>query len=206
MLDTQGSNSIVHLKPSYKPLNDEFSSASTHAMLSATRRELATNGWRNFDLQNVMDDTRSGMAILDKKWSSLAELAVDSVLDVLEPPSIEPRLPLVEQLSRLVDPFADMARASSGVNLVRGMLLAAADDHAAGTLFRNHLNSQFRRPLKQILAQAAAAKQIRQTYDIDFAVEILFGPLWHRVLITRSPLTETAVTRAVTGLMDHLSV
>lgn len=206
MLDTAPSNSIVHLQPSYKPLNDEFSSASTHAMLSATRRELASNGWREFNLQNVMNDTRSGMAILDKKWSSLAELAVDSVLDVLEPPSIESRLPIVEQLCRLVDPFADMSRAASGMNLVRGMLLAAADDQAAGTLFRNHLNTHFRRPLKQILAQAAAAKKIRQTYDIDFAIEILFGPLWHRVLITRAPLSEAAVTRAVTGLMDHLSV
>ena len=204
MLDTATSNSIIEFHPSYKPLNDEFSSASTHALMSATRRELAENGWRGFDLRNVMNNTKSNVTMLDQKWESLAELAVESVLDIVEHPSVELHLLLVEQLSRLIDPFADMARASTGVNLLRGLLLAAGDDQTAGIMFRDHLNRNFRRPLKQILSEGAARKEVRHTYDVDLAMDILFGTLWHRVLIMRGPLSETTITRAVTATMDHL--
>ncbi|MAP95652.1 MAG: hypothetical protein CMK07_11940 [Ponticaulis sp.] len=204
MLSTARSDSIVEFQPSYKPLDDEYSSASQHALMSATRRELARNGWRDFDLGNVMADTKSGITVLDKKWGSTAELVVDSVLDIIENPTVEPTLPLTEQLCRLVDPIADMGRVSSGANLLRGLLTASTDQDAAGAMFRAFLNQTFRRPLKQILAEAAAAKKIRRTYDVDLAMEILFGTLWHRVLVMRAPLSEAAITRAVTATLDHL--
>ena len=204
MLNANSSDSIVQFQPSYTPLNDEYSSASKHALMAATRRELARAGWREFNLGNVMNDTKSSIAVLDQKWSGIAELVVDSVLDVVEPPSVEPRLAVTEQLCRLVDPFADMARASSGVGLLRGVLLAAADDKHAGVMFREYLNDSFRGPLKQILADAASRGETRRSYDVDLAMEILFGTLWHRVLIMRAPLSETAITRAVTATLDHL--
>lgn len=204
MLSSQTANSIVQFEPSYKALNDEYRSASTHALMAASRRELAETGWRNFDLKHVMENTNSSVTILDSNWSSIAELVVDSVIDIIEAPSVDTHLSLVEKMCRLVDPIADMARAGSGTALLRGMILAASDDPQAGVRLRNFLNTQFRKHLKQILAEAAAQKKIHKTYDVDLAMEILFGTLWHRVLVMRAPLSETAVTRAVTATLDHL--
>ena len=58
MLNANSSDSIVQFQPSYTPLNDEYSSASKHALMAATRRELARAGWREFNLGNVMNDTK----------------------------------------------------------------------------------------------------------------------------------------------------
>lgn len=179
-------------------------SASRNAIMAAAREEIRRSGWRDFDLQSALNHVKAPIAQIEEYWPSTACLVVDAVLDVLETPVISDHHPLNEQLARLIDPVVDMARSGSDAILMRSALLAAADEADANKLFRAHINDHFKRPLKQVLATARAKKEIRQLYDVDMAMELLFGPLWHRLIVLRAPFPESTSINAVTGLMDHL--
>lgn len=178
--------------------------ASKNAVMAAAREEIRRSGWREFSLPDALSHVKTHQAQLEEWWPTTACLVVDAALDVLEAPAINESLSLNEQLARIIDPVVDMARSGTDAILLRSAILAAADDRDANTLLRNHFNTHFKRPLKQVLATARARKDIRQLYDVDMAMEILFGPLWHRLIVLRAPFPDATTINAVTGLMDHL--
>ncbi|WP_293611483.1 TetR-like C-terminal domain-containing protein [Ponticaulis sp.] len=195
---------VVDFSPRFSEEKVFRGRASRNAVMAAARDEIAHSGWREFDLARVLNKAKATEQCIAEWWATPACLVVEAVLDVVENPTVEDSLPLPEQLSRIVDPMAEMANAGQGAQLLRTAVLAAADDKEAGAIFRNHLNLNFRKPLKQILASAAAKKKVRRDYDVDMVFDILFGPFWNRVVVMRSPFSETSLMRAVTGTLDHL--
>ena len=60
------------------------------------------------------------------------------------------------------------------------------------------------KPLKAVLAEAAVRGKIKRDWDIDTACELLFGPLWHRMVLMRGPLPEVIALRASQSMLAAL--
>lgn len=180
------------------------SAASKRAIFEAARSELAEGGWRQFSADRLSRRARASKQTIYRWWPSLAALAVEATLDLIEPPRVGPGVELDVQLTRFLEPLSELARKGDGAHLLRSGLLAAADDAAAGEVYRKWFNGVFRAPLKAVLAEAAMRGKIRKDWDIDVACELLFGPVWHRVVILRGPLPEAVTKRAANSLMQAL--
>ncbi|MFC6198103.1 TetR/AcrR family transcriptional regulator [Ponticaulis profundi] len=180
------------------------SEASRMAILSAAREELKEQGWRNFSPDRLSKRAKASKQTIYRWWPSVASIAVEAALEDIDLPAIDPKLDLAEQLQAFVEPIVDIARVGDGAHLLRSALLAAADDPQGGEIFRNWFNTNFRRPLKTVLAEAAIRGKIRKDWDIDSATEMLFGPVWHRMVMMRGPLTEVVAIRASSSLISAL--
>ncbi|MAK59676.1 MAG: TetR family transcriptional regulator [Ponticaulis sp.] len=180
------------------------SEASKQAILSAAREELAESGWRNFSPDRLAKRARASKQTIYRWWPSIATIAVEAAISLIDDPVIASEKPIDVQLSQFITPIVELARVGDGAHLLRSALLAAADDSHAGEVFRGWFNGSFRKPLKATLAQAAVHGKIKRDYDIDATCEMLFGPVWHRMVLMRGPLPEIIALRSAQSVLAAL--
>lgn len=184
------------------------SEASTNAVLEAAYRELSEHGWRGFSVDRVAKTAKASKQTIYRWWKSAACLAVDAALGKLNAQKPAPAPPAVEVRDRiavLIEPLLLAVRTGDGAHAWRGALLAAADDHDAGEAFRSWFSESVKIPLRHILAEQALKGAIRRDWDIDLATELLFGPIWHRLIAMRGPVPESYSRRLVESVLKALS-
>jgi AcrR family transcriptional regulator len=182
------------------------SEASTNAVLVAAYVELSEHGWRGFSVDRVAKNAKASKQTIYRWWKSAACLAVDSALATLaEKPAAPTGNDVRERISALIEPMLVAVRTGDGAHAWRGALLAAADDQDAGEIFRAWFSESVKIPLRHILAEQALKGSIRRDWDIDLATELLFGPVWHRLIAMRGPVPEVYSRRLVESVLRALS-
>ncbi|HVY89834.1 MAG TPA: TetR/AcrR family transcriptional regulator [Hyphomonadaceae bacterium] len=184
------------------------SEASTNAVLEAAYVELSEHGWRGFSVDRVAKNAKASKQTIYRWWKSAASLAVDAALATLndQKPAVLPASADVkDRIAALVEPMLLAVRTGDGAHAWRGALLAAADDSEAGETFRAWFSESVKIPLRHILAEQALKGAVRRDWDIDLATEILFGPIWHRLIAMRGPVPEIYSRRLVDSVLKTLA-
>ena len=165
------------------------SEASKAAILEATRVEMAENGWRAFSVDSVAKRASASKQTIYRWWPSIGAMCVDAALALI-PDSPDGGRDPQERVTALIVPLEATARTGKGHAVLRVALLAAADDKEAGEVWRAWISRDIRQPLRMLLAELAGKRVIRRDFDLDEVVELLLGPLWHRLMIMRAPVRE----------------
>ncbi len=183
------------------------SEASTNAVLIAAYTELSEHGWRGFSVDRVAKNAKASKQTIYRWWKSAASLAVDAALATLSgrPAAAPATNDVRDRISALIEPMLVAVRTGDGAHAWRGALLAAADDQEAGETFRAWFSENVKIPLRHILAEQALKGHIRRDWDIDLATELLFGPVWHRLIAMRGPVPEVYSRRLVESVLKALS-
>lgn len=181
--------------------NAERSRASKAAILKATREELAENGWRSLSVDNIARRAKASKQTIYRGWASIGAMCVDAGLALI-PDSPGGAVDPVEKIMALVLPIEAAARTGAGHTVLRGTLIAASDDSEAGKTWRAWVNNDIRQPLRSILVELANKRVVSRDYDIDDAVEILIGPIVHRLLIRRAPVPEGLSRKLASDLIS----
>ncbi|MEM6667507.1 MAG: TetR/AcrR family transcriptional regulator [Pseudomonadota bacterium] len=165
------------------------SQESRTAILSATRDELAENGWRKFSVDSVAKRAKASKQTIYRWWPSVGAMCVDAGLELLPAAGRLGRDP-AERLTDIFLPLETAARTGTGHGVLRACFIAAADDGEAGDHWRAWLQENLRTPLRNVLAELTAKRVIRRDWDIDIAMQLMLGAFWHRMVIMRAPITE----------------
>ncbi|MEZ5985759.1 MAG: TetR/AcrR family transcriptional regulator [Hyphomonas sp.] len=165
------------------------SEESRAAILEATRAELAENGWRTFSVDSVAKRASASKQTIYRWWPSIGAMCVDAAL-ALVPDSPDGGRDPQERIAALIVPLEAAARTGNGHAVLRGALMAAADDKHAGEAWRAWMNRDIRQPMRMVLAELATKRVIRRDFDLDEVIEQLLGPLWHRICVIRAPVKE----------------
>lgn len=183
------------------------SEASTNAVLVAAYTELSEHGWRGFSVDRVAKNAKASKQTIYRWWKSAACLAVDAALATLaeKPAPVAANADVRDRITALIEPMLVAVRTGDGAHAWRGALLAAADDSEAGETFRGWFSESVKVPLRHILAEQALKGVIRRDWDIDLATELLFGPIWHRLIAMRGPVPESYSRRLVESVLKALS-
>ena len=182
------------------------SEASTNAVLVAAYTELSEHGWRGFSVDRVAKNAKASKQTIYRWWKSAACLAVDAALATLAGRSFPPAgTDVRDRISALIEPLLIAVRTGDGAHAWRGALLAAADDQDAGEIFRAWFSESVKIPLRHILAEQALKGSIRRDWDIDLATELMFGPIWHRLIAMRGPVPEVYSRRLVESVLRALA-
>ncbi|MEM7662246.1 MAG: TetR/AcrR family transcriptional regulator [Pseudomonadota bacterium] len=179
------------------------SESSQTAILEAVRSELSENGWRNFSVDNVARRASASKQTIYRWWPSIGTLCLDAALSLV-PQQPEGARDAAQRIAAIIAPIEATARTGDGNYVLRAALLAAADDESAGEKWRAWLKSEVRLPLRNVLAELSAKQVIRRDWDIEDAIDALVGPLWHRLLIMRSPIPEAYSLRQAENLLAAL--
>jgi AcrR family transcriptional regulator len=159
--------------------------------MDAAYVELSEHGWRGFSVDRVARNAKASKQTIYRWWKSAACLAVDAALGRLGE----------------VRPLAANGGAADVRDRVAALIepLAAADDQEAGEIFRGWFSESVKIPLRHILAEQALKGAIRRDWDIDLATELLFGPIWHRLIAMRGPVPESYSRRLVESVLKALA-
>lgn len=180
------------------------SEASTTAVLAAAYTELSEQGWRGFSVDRVAKNARASKQTVYRWWKTPACLALQSVLTRMQPPGAAPS-DAKDRIGALLEPLLLAVRTGDGAHAWRSALLAAADDQEAGAEFRSWFHEAVKLPLRQIFSELAIKNVIRRDYDIDHASELLFGPIWHRLIALRGPVPELYARRLVDSTLRAMA-
>lgn len=183
------------------------SEASTNAVLVAAYTELSEHGWRGFSVDRVAKNAKASKQTIYRWWKSAACLAVDAALATLtaRPAPLAATADVRDRIAALIEPMLLAVRTGDGAHAWRGALLAAADDGDAGETFRGWFSESVKVPLRHILAEQALKGVVRRDWDIDLATELLFGPIWHRLIAMRGPVPESYSRRLVESVLRALA-
>jgi AcrR family transcriptional regulator len=180
------------------------SEASADAVMEAAYAELIAHGWRDFSVDRLARNARASKQTVYRWWRSAACLAVDCVL-VRIPAARPAQGDARDRIAIVIEPILLSARTGDGAHALRAAVLAAADDQDAGEIFRAWMTERVRVPLRHVLAELALRGVIRKDWDIDMAVELLLGPVWHRLIALRGPVPEVYLRRLVDTMLRGLA-
>lgn len=179
------------------------SEASRAAILQATREELASSGWRKLSVDGIARTAHASKQTIYRWWPATGNMCMEAATALLQPASPGGADP-VERIASLLMPFETATRTGNGHAVLRGAMMAAADEKEAGETWRGWLKANVRAPLRLILAELAAKHKVRRDYDLDEAVNLLMAPAWHNLLIMRAPLKPGFSTEQAQRLLKLL--
>jgi AcrR family transcriptional regulator len=165
------------------------SSASRAAILRAAYQILRERGFAGFTVEGVAARAGAGKATIYRWWQSKGTLAIEAFLVAIAPRM--DAVPLTDSaladLRRQIHVAATIYRGRVG-QLLRELIALGQEDSGTSRALR----SQFVEPRRQAalgaLRRAQATGEIRADTDIEVLADALWGPIFHRLLVTRMTL------------------
>ncbi|WP_250030715.1 TetR/AcrR family transcriptional regulator [Paractinoplanes maris] len=173
---------------------------SRRAILDAALGLLGDTGYAKVTIEAIAARAGVGKQTIYRWWPGKGAVILDALVEnataVTLPDSgdLEADLRLVVRAT--VAEFAD-PRLSATTRALTAETLA--DDELAGQVRDRLLRPQLD-AVRDRLRAARGAGQIRAGADLDQAVELIFGPIFHRWLLRTGPLTDGYAD----GLVDHV--
>lgn len=166
------------------------SKASREKALAAARDILMTEGFGRLSIEAVAQRSGVGKPTIYRHWANASELAMAALMAGVEDEATGADEPLFTairaQLRILVRAFAT----TRGRQIA--MALAAADPDSEFTrAFRNRVILSSREVGRGLIERAAARGEIALSGDIDVILDMIYGPLFYRLLVGHRPLSET---------------
>jgi AcrR family transcriptional regulator len=180
------------------------STAARAAILHAAAAILDEGGATSLTMEGVAERAGVGKPTLYRYWRNAQELAMAALIETQKAPAAARATAsalgdLRLQLRKVAAVFA------SRVGRHVAMMVAAADEETeVSKVFRTHFILARREEGRALLQKAAAQGMIRNDLDLEVALDMIYGPLFYRLLVGHKPLTaeftDALLTRAIEGL------
>jgi AcrR family transcriptional regulator len=180
------------------------SEAARGSVLAAARALLAERGLAGVTVEGIAARAGVGKPTIYRHWPNAQAVAMDAFLAGAEPGPGEPAggapLPaLRRQLAGIAAVFASPAGRSTAA-----MIAAAQNDSELAKVFRNRFIMKSRETGSALLQQAAEQGAVRADLDLEVALDMIYAPLYFRLLIGHGPLdrefTDALLDHALEGL------
>ena len=166
--------------------------AADEAIRDATLELLATEGYANLTMSGVAGQAGVSTATLYRRWTS----KLDLVIAVLQARAEERPVPDTGSLRgdcRAI--LRDVVEASQTTNagpILPGLVGEIGRNPELADALRTNLIAPRRAAFVQVLERAAARGELRAGLDHELVIDLLIGPLYHRLLMTGAPVDDRA--------------
>lgn len=137
----------------------------------------------------------------DRHAVAMAALMEDDQVDPVAARRRSAILALRDQLRAIAQRFAT----ATGRHVI-SMIAASDRDSELSKAFRNHFVLARRAEGKGLLARAIADQELRADLDIEVALDLLYGPLFFRLLLGHAPLDEAFTDQVLAEVLRGLGV
>jgi hypothetical protein len=107
-------------------------------------------------------------------------------------------------LLSLLRPWARLVRKRPYGRVIAALVTEAQTDPAFAAQYREQFVVPRRAAAREILEDAVARGALPATIDVDVALDLLYGPLYHRLLHGHAPITEAFVDDLVQTVVAGL--
>ncbi|MFI9381308.1 TetR/AcrR family transcriptional regulator [Kutzneria sp. NPDC052558] len=156
-------------------------------LVDAAWELLRGGGYDALTLTKVAAQAGAHRTDVYRRWSSKAQLVVDVLAEHL-PPVVDPDAgTLRADLRAIVDDFAE-SWSSSWIDGLMGLTADLHRDPDAELAFRRMAEGRGE-PLRHAIVRAQGRGEIGELPDLSLVADLIEGPLMHRRMLGRQPLT-----------------
>ncbi|MEX0281504.1 MAG: TetR/AcrR family transcriptional regulator [Arenibacterium sp.] len=176
-----------------RPLSQEARQRALHAAAEI----LNSKGLDALTIESVASRSGTGKPTLYRHWANALELGMDALMQEFVPPlpsNLEstPRAALMRQLDRTIEMLAP----PRGTQIVKA--LANRDNTSEiAKRFRAHVLEKSRAAARDILERFVARGDLLAPKDMELLLDVLFAPLFYRVLMGDIPLDKALPAQLV---------
>lgn len=186
------------------PVGRPRSEVSKAAIIRATVHLLETSGYASLTMEGIAVQAKVSKATIYRWWSSKELLILDIFLMMTESiGSIDESDSLRGNIMRHLHGLVYVFNSSVG----RTMLSIISENPADSDIvkaFHVHYLIPRREDGRQILSSGIAKGQIKADIDFDVVLDMIYGPLYYRVLIYKKELDDSFIEllmkRAMVGI------
>jgi AcrR family transcriptional regulator len=180
------------------------------AVLHAADDLLVERGYAAVTIEGIA--ARAGVAkqTIYRWWPSKFDVLMDTFLQDAEGAL---RIPdtgtTAGDLRQHLRQLAGFLTGSAAGKVMLALIGQAQHDEAMALVFRRRFLDERRALDKAILERGVARGEIRADTDLDLAIDLIYGPVYHRVLLTGLPVdaafTDGLVDRVLVSIADPAS-
>jgi AcrR family transcriptional regulator len=150
-------------------------------------------GFNDLQMETVAARARVGKATIYRWWPNKAELVIDAFVSAVEEELRFPEAGLVlEALHEQMRRWAVIFRSPLG-QIVATMIGAGQSEPEILKAFQEHWVEPRRVEARKLLRLAGKNGEIRDDIDPDTVLDLLYGPLYLRLLLRHAPLDDRYV-------------
>lgn len=169
------------------------------AVLKAAQSLLEEGGLTAVTMDRLAARTGVGKPTIYRSWPNAHAVALDALMQsaALQPAVRESAAPLKDlrrQLRKIAALFATPAGRSVAL-----MIAASQNETELAKVFRHRFILASREEGRRLLARAVEAGEVRPGIEIDAALDIIYAPLFFRLLMGHGPLDR----KFVDAVLDH---
>ncbi len=173
-------------------------------ILAAASALLNEGGIGAVTMEAIAERAGVGKPTVYRQWPNAPAVAMAAFLESTRPLAPAARGGRVLEalrihLRKVAETFATRAGRNTAL-----MIAAAQNDSELAKVFRNHFLMKSREIGRTLLDRAIASRQLRSDLDIEAALDLLYAPLYFRLLIGHGPLdahfTDAIIDAALGGL------
>ncbi|MGQ0641080.1 MAG: TetR/AcrR family transcriptional regulator [Gemmatimonadaceae bacterium] len=180
------------------------SAAARQAILDAARTLLEEGGLGAVTIEGIAARAGVGKPTIYRSWPNAHAVAMAALIDTAPSTTAKPSArralaALRRQLRHISEVFATRTGRS-----ITHILAAAEPETELSKAFRHHFIMARREEGRALLKAAIAEGQLRRDIDIDIALDLIYAPIFYRLLVGHAPLdarfTDAVLRHAVQGL------
>jgi AcrR family transcriptional regulator len=181
------------------------SSAARARVLRAARALIEAQGPAAVTIEAVA--ARSGVSkpTIYRTWPNAPAVVMAALMaSAVEPETKRAPGPALAALRRQLRDIAGTFASRTGRNVTQ-MLAAADPETELAKAFRHHFILARREEGRQMLAAAVANGELRPELDLDVTLDLLYGPVFFRILVGHAPADERFCDRLLDQLVGGLA-
>jgi AcrR family transcriptional regulator len=175
------------------------------AIRQATVDLLAAEGYAGLTMSGVAAQAGVSSATLYRRWHSKLELVIDVLALRAEETPVPDTGTLEGDCRALLHTLVDKARTSQTTPILAGLVGEIGRNPELASALRANLIAPRRDALNEVFRRAKARGESRDDVDVTLAADLLFGPLYHRLLVTGEPVTPRVADKLCDLVLKALS-
>jgi AcrR family transcriptional regulator len=175
------------------------------AILEAAGELLVVRPLEAVSMDEVAERAGVSKATIYRWWPTKETLALDALFHEWETaPSLPDTGSLRGDLRALLRPWVRRLRGRPYGRVISALLAEAHADPTFGAEYRARFVHARREPARAVISRAIERGEIPATTNIDLALDLIYGPVYHRLLHGHAPLTDrfaqSVIDAALAGL------
>ena len=168
--------------------------AARRRVLDAARELVYDLGPRAVTVDAIAAAAGVGKQTIYRWWPSKSAVIMDALIELTDPEPTALPESVYEAIQVQMRRVAAMFASRRGL-LIREVLADAQGDADLAQDFRDRFFAHRRTRGAATLERGIAIGQLRSDLDVEDALDLLYGPLWLRLLVDYGSLSRTAVDR-----------
>jgi AcrR family transcriptional regulator len=178
------------------------------AILAAAMELLFDQGLHAMSMDDVARRAGVSKATIYRWWPSKERLALDALATewAATPTAGQPHTgSLRDDLLARFLPWLQQLNGKPYARVVAGLVAEAQTNPEFAELYRQHFVRPRRDATRELLIQARDRGEIAANTDLEVTLDLLYGPIYHRLLHGHAPLTEQFAQQIIDNVITAIS-